>query len=71
MNRTARCASSVECGHDLENAQVMMKARDLDDKVAVPFDNFLASVQAELANARMTLRKGSPNEPSQLLYGHQ
>ncbi len=28
----------IECGRDLENAQVMMKARDLDDKVAVPFD---------------------------------
>ncbi|WP_298077909.1 proline--tRNA ligase [Abiotrophia sp.] len=39
----------IECGpRDLENEQVMMKARDLDEKVAVPFDNFLASVQAEL-----------------------
>ncbi|MCW6662600.1 proline--tRNA ligase [Aerococcaceae bacterium NML190073] len=39
----------IECGpRDLENGQVMLKARDLADKVAVPFADFVATVQAEL-----------------------
>ncbi|MCW6665829.1 proline--tRNA ligase [Aerococcaceae bacterium NML191219] len=39
----------IECGpRDLENEQVMLKARDLADKVAVPFADFFATVQAEL-----------------------
>ncbi|MCW6680232.1 proline--tRNA ligase [Aerococcaceae bacterium NML130460] len=39
----------IECGpRDLENEQVMLKARDLADKVAVPFTDFVAAVQAEL-----------------------
>lgn len=39
----------IECGpRDLENGQVMLKARDLADKVSVPFAEFVATVQAEL-----------------------
>ncbi|MCW6676218.1 proline--tRNA ligase [Aerococcaceae bacterium NML180378] len=39
----------IECGpRDLENEQVMLKARDLADKVAVPFTDFVSTVQAEL-----------------------
>ncbi|MBR7927713.1 proline--tRNA ligase [Aerococcaceae bacterium zg-ZUI334] len=39
----------IEVGpRDLENNQVMLKARDTDEKVAVSLDDFTATIQAEL-----------------------
>lgn len=40
----------IECGpRDLENNQVMTKMRDLEDKVAVSFDDIVETVDRELA----------------------
>lgn len=58
----------VECGpRDLQNEQVMIKLRDGGDKKAVPFDEFVDTIQAELV-AMQTRLLQSAREMNQQNY---
>ncbi|MDO4431955.1 MAG: proline--tRNA ligase [Aerococcaceae bacterium] len=61
----------IECGpRDLQNEQVMIKARDLSEKVAVPFTDFVATVQAELNAMQGRLLESARQMNQQNYYTH-
>lgn len=61
----------VECGpRDLENGQVMIKARDLGEKVAVPFDAFVETIQTALSDMQTRLLQSAKAMNQANYYTH-
>lgn len=61
----------IECGpRDLENKQVMLKARNASDKIAIPFADFVTTVQAELSTMQEALLTSARQMNQMNYYTH-